>query len=143
MPGAIKSASVKIEGLTEFRKSLAKLDDPGFTAGLKDVNFAVGQLVVSRARTMAAAIGPMQRKAAESLNAGRQAARAIVSGGGNSTAFFGGAEFGGSQPQFKPWRGNKRDAGYFLYPTIRDATDDIVELYGKGVDDLTRAAFPS
>lgn len=44
--------------------------------------------------------------------------------------------------QFQPWRGNKTKAGYFLFPTVRKNIDEIIEIYGDGMDDLLRDVFP-
>ena len=53
----------------------------------------------------------------------------------------GGAEFGSYRyHQFKPWRGSSSDAGYFLYPSIRDDAGRIEEEYRDAVDDLIKRA---
>jgi hypothetical protein len=45
-----------------------------------------------------------------------------------------GAEFGSDRfPQFRPWRGNDDGAGYFLWPTVRDDSDEIMERYDDAV----------
>jgi hypothetical protein len=44
--------------------------------------------------------------------------------------------------QFKPWLGNKEGAGYFLFPTVRANIDEIIEIYGDGMNDLLRDVFP-
>jgi hypothetical protein len=140
--GPRDNVSVKVEGLTEFRKELKLLADDGrFQAELKDANYEVAAHVARRAQGRAST--PLQRKASESLKAGRQAVRAVVSGGGPRWPFFAGAEFGSVQyEQFDAWRGSGYDAGYFLYPTIRDETDVIVEMYGEAIEKITAAAFP-
>jgi hypothetical protein len=55
-----------------------------------------------------------------------------------------GAEFGGgrrpSTRQFPPWRGAGRNAGYFVYPTIRGESDDIMRRLEHAVRDLLRRA---
>lgn len=38
--------------------------------------------------------------------------------------------------QFKPWRGNDANAGYFLWPSIRENADDVRELYADLVEKL-------
>ena len=138
-----KAVSVKVDGLAAFRKELKSLEDaPEFEKELKEANFNVASMVVDRARSTAST--PLQRKASESLTAGRAAARATVSGGGAQYPFFGGAEFGSiTHTQFEAWRGSSYDAGYFLYPTIRSNSDEIVELYGEAIEKITAAAFPS
>lgn len=138
-----KAVRIRVEGLDAFRKELRKLDDAGLMDELKAVNQKVAELVVTKAKLRAQFVGAQAAKAAESMKASRQAARSVVAGGGRRSAFFGGAEFGSVQfPQFKAWQGNGRNAGYFLYPTIRESTDEIVELYGDEIDKITRRAFP-
>lgn len=45
-----------------------------------------------------------------------------------------GAEFGSDRfRQFSPWGGNGETAGYFLWPTIRDESDGIMERYGDAL----------
>lgn len=44
--------------------------------------------------------------------------------------------------QFRPWRGNGEDAGYWLWPAIRAHTDDIVDTYGDAIEKITSKAFP-
>jgi hypothetical protein len=145
--------TLKVAGLTELRKELKKLD---LVDDLKDANLDVAQVVVTAAQAKAAGQGPMQRTAAATLKPSRQAARAAVTGGSNSLPFFAGAEFGAGQDvprntargtvmgwnQFDVWRGSGDGAGYFLYPAIRDKTDEIVEMYGDAIEKITAGAFP-
>lgn len=44
--------------------------------------------------------------------------------------------------QFRDWRGNKSQAGYFLYPTIRSNTEDAVALYAKEMEEQLKTIFP-
>lgn len=148
--------NIKITGLKELRKELRKLDETGLVQELKDVNYDVAQRVVDKARSQAAGQGRMQAAAAATLKPGKQAARAVVTGGGAKAPFFGGAEFGSQhdQPrttargsvtgwnQFEPWKGNGSNAGYFLYEAIRDLTAEIVDLYGDALEKIAGRAFP-
>jgi len=151
----MKSGTVAVKGLDEFRKELRKLDEPELVQALKDVNYAVASLVVDRAKGNAST--RMQQRAAATLTPSRQAARAQVNLGGSKFPGAAGAEFGAGQNQprvgpsgrnytghnqFEAWRGSGSDAGYFLYPAIRDSTDEIVEMYGDAIEDITRRAFP-
>ena len=141
MARAKKVGVVAVEGLDELRRELRKLDDAGLTDQLKDANKKVADLVVARAQGRAST--GMERKAAGSLRSSRQAARAQVVGGSVKVPFFGGAEFGSLRyRQFKAWTGSNSQSGYFLYPAIREATDDIVELYGDEVMKISAKAFP-
>ena len=55
-----------------------------------------------------------------------------------------GAEFGAYQyKQFKMWRGNKDDAGYFFWPAIREFRDeDMVDLWVKEAWKVIKPMFP-
>jgi len=148
--------NIKVVGLSEFRQELKKLDDKGLTDELKNVNFDIAQTVVSAAQAKASGQGRMRQVAADSLRPGRQAARAVVTGGGAMLPFFGGAEFGAAQGvprntrrgtvagwnQFEPWRGSSSAAGYFLYPAITELTDEIVDKYGDAIEKIAAKAFP-
>jgi hypothetical protein len=151
----VTAVRLDVEGLAELRRELKKLEDAKeFEAELKDVNKRVGDLVVAGARAHAST--PMERAAAASLRSSRAASKAQVLGGSARVPFFGGAEFGAMQNQmrvsvrgpyeglnqFHPWKGNGRDAGYFLYPAIRAAEAEIVDMYGEGLEAITARAFP-
>jgi hypothetical protein len=44
--------------------------------------------------------------------------------------------------QFRPWRGNGPNAGYALFPAMRENAAEIIAIYEKEVGEITRAAFP-
>ncbi len=44
--------------------------------------------------------------------------------------------------QFNEWRGSSNQAGYFLYPTLRASTDDIVIKYATEMEKQLRPVFP-
>jgi hypothetical protein len=149
--------SVEVEGLDDLRRHLRQLEDAEhLRERLKDASLAVAEGIVERARSRAAGEGRMAARAADSLTAGRQEARATVAFGGHSAPFAAGSEFGANRgsprhtirgdvvgwAQFQPWRGNGEGAGYWLYPTIRDANDFIVDTYGDALDEITAEAFP-
>jgi hypothetical protein len=152
----VGSGGAKVVGLDELRRELKRLDDAGLIGELKDVNYEVASSVIGPMKSKAAGIGAMEARAAATLSASKAAARAQVNFGGAKAPFAGGAEFGAGRDsirsrasgsyvgyrQFNPWRGNGGDAGYFMYPTIRDRMDDIVERYGDGIEKITRKAFP-
>jgi hypothetical protein len=152
----VKGASIHVEGLSEFRRELRRLDDRTLTSELKDANFAVAQRVVGWAHYRAAGQGRMAVKAAATLRASKSQARAAVSFGGAKAPFAAGSEFGAIRNiprrsrrgevrgwnQFKEWRGNGRDAGYWLFPAIRANETQIVEEYGDAIEKITAKAFP-
>ncbi len=128
--------SVTVEGLTEFRKQLSRIDSDAPNL-IRKANVAVADLVVNRAKAKAESVGGVAAKAAASLRATKTVGAASVRLGGNDAPYAMGAEFGGgSRPrtrQFKPWRGSGEDAGYFLYPTIRDSQSQILDEYDKAL----------
>lgn len=153
-------ATVNVKGLDQFRRELRKIEQEGGTDGialLKEANVKVANYVIAKAQARAAGIGRLQAKAAASMRAGRQQARATIIGGRADMPFFFGAEFGAYPNvvrnrnnrryrgfnQFEPWRkpGNG-NAGYFLFPTMRDETRTIIEMYGDELDKIASEAFP-
>ena len=147
--------TVKVAGLSELRKELKRLDEATLIDELKDANYEVAELV--RKEAVGRASTKMEQRAADSLKSARQAARAQLSGGGAKVPYFGGAEFGAMRNQtrtgpsgrtyqgynqFQEWRGNGSDAGYFLYPAIRDLSEPIVNIYGDYLEQITKKAFP-
>ncbi len=151
------SEGIEIEGLRQFAREL-KAISPDLDAELKALNFQVASKVKDDAVARAAGQGPMVRRAAQSLRAAKQAARAAVFLGNNSTPFAFGAEFGSAQNrprslpnegttrlgwnQFRPWSGSGSTAGYFLYPAIRQDMPEIVDMYGDAVEKIAKQAFP-
>lgn len=139
--------TVRVQGLDKFRSELRKIQQSGGADGialLKEANYRVASMVVGKAQSRASSIGPMQAKAAASLRPGRQQARAVVSGGSARVPFFYGAEFGALQyKQFLPWKkpGNG-NTGYFLFPTMKAETQNIINMYGDELDKISKDAFP-
>lgn len=158
--------AIAVVGLTDFRRQLARIAAEGGPgdALLKDANWRVSQYIVENAQARAATIGRMQARAATALKASRIASKAQIVGTANDKIpFFFGAEFGAKQDilrkprqksgwagpgryrgfrQFLPWRGNKGNVGYFLFPTMREKSQEIVEMYGDELDKIAKIAFP-
>lgn len=159
--------AIAVIGLNDFRKQLKKIVDEGGETGeklLKDANWRVSQYVVEKAQARAATVGKMQAKAATALRASRTGTRAqIVGTASPKIPFFFGAEFGAKPDilrrerkaagwagpgryrgyrQFLPWRGNRGQVGYFLFPTMREESDKIREIYDTELRGIMRMAFP-
>lgn len=134
---------VQVQGLTELRNALKEVGPESAKAMVK-VGREVARDVVSEAKGRAQALGGVAAKAAPSLRASAGAKSAGVGLGGPSAPWAPGAEFGGGRRpttrQFQPWRGNGPGAGYFVYPTIRDNEEQIVESYYDGLADVLREA---
>lgn len=139
---------VKVQGLNDFRRQLKKIVQEGGVDGialLKEANFRIASMVADKAQGRASSVGKMQSRAASSLRPGRQQARAVISGGGARVPFFWGAEFGSLRyKQFETWKkpggGN---TGYFLFPTMKAESKNIIEMYGDELEKIAKQAFPN
>ncbi len=139
---AIKTGTIRVDGLRELSRALKTMDKE-LGKDLQKANKSAATLVASHAAAAAYSLGGVAGHVAPSLKASAGRQSASVSGGGAAYPMFGGAEFGSIRfHQFQPWRGSDSDAGYFLYPTIRRDVDQIVELYAEALDNLLGKAFP-
>lgn len=154
---SMPSEGVEIPGLRQFARDL-KAAGPELVDELKDLNFKVASKVKDDAVARASGQGPMAARAAGSLRAAKQAARAAVLLGNAKTPFALGAEFGSQHDrprmlpnegtdrlgwnQFRPWSGSGSTAGYFLYPAIRQDMPAIVAMYGDAIEQIAKKAFP-
>lgn len=149
---------VTVRGLKDLQRALREIDKQ-LPRELGTASQKVAQHVVDTATIKARALGRMEARAARSLKAARQQRVAAINFGGARYPMALGAEFGAAQGvprtvtrhgrqtiargwnQFRPWRGNSTNAGYFLYPTIRREGDRIVELYSQVLDELIDRHF--
>ena len=118
-----KTASVKVEGMKQFRKDIKRMQAGGGPDGrdlLKDANRKVAQHIKDRSESRASAAGKMQHLAWASMKVGNAQNKATLTGGAISqpmgrkkksgpVLFFSGAEFGGYQDKrrFTMGRGGK------------------------------------
>jgi hypothetical protein len=151
----IKTGTVSVEGLRELNKALKALG-PEFPKALGAASKVVANFVANDARGAAMSLGGIAAKTAPSIKGVGGATSAGVAFGGARYPFASGAEFGAGQDlrrrrssgtylgfnQFEPWKGNGKDAGYFVYPSIRQDSDRIVTEYSKAVDAVLKNAFP-
>ena len=155
-------SEIKVRGFKDLVRELKALDaqlPSGYmgstqAGALSGVNYDVAQYVVSRAKGRAST--PLENRAADTMKAARQQRVSLVRLGGNRNPEALGAEFGAGQDvlrnttrgvipgwnQFRPWRGSGSNTGYFLFPTIRDDTPQIIRMYEDLIDKLTAKAFP-
>lgn len=134
----IRTGAVQVSGLNELNRALKQLG-PELQKELKETNLEVAQIVADDARGIAVSLGGVAAKTAPSIQAKGYTTSAGVGFGGSGYPFAMGAEFGSYRfKQFKPWRGNGSDAGYFVYPAIRQDADRITSEYTEAIDDLMR-----
>ena len=147
------SSDIEIRGLKDLIRELRNIDEK-LPKELGNVNYDVANYVIDRARGRTST--PLEARAARTMKAARQQRVSLIRLGGNSYPEALGAEFGAGQGvlrnttrgvmegwnQFRPWRGSGTGAGYFLVPTIRDDTPQIIDMYLDLLDQLTARAFP-
>lgn len=137
---------VQVSGLRELAKGL-KGGEERLDLELRKRMRTMAKEVAADARAMAAGLQPRVPEAVLNTLVGRaQSASAEVKLGSNRVPYALGWEFGAAHNfprethrgivrgwnQFPLWRGNKSEAGYFLYPTIRskraELEQDILDL---------------
>lgn len=146
-----------------LNKALRKLPKEA-KAKLRDANVRIAAKVASDAASRATQVGGIARHVAPTIRAGRDTVPVVrmgssqplpVAGNGWSRSRDGkrqtigdviwGAEFGGgarpTTTQFSPWRGNDDGAGYFLFPTVKDAHAFIAREFEQAVADAESATF--
>lgn len=133
---------IEVEGLNQLRKDL-KAVDAKLVKELGQAYKTIGDMVITAASSRAVALGGVAAKSAQALKATARSTDVTIRLDGQKFPYALGAEFGGSQPQFKPWRGNGPDAGYFLYPTIRSDSQKILDAFNEAIDKATKLAFPN
>ena len=132
-----RQQTTQIAGLQDFLKDMGVLPAQMIRAESVFQTLAAAT-VVATAKSMAAETGKQQVQAAQDLRA--QGEGTVVYGG---KAWSFGAEFGSIlYGQFPEWRGNKEDAGYFLWPAIREFRDeDMLNLWVKEVWSVVQGLF--
>lgn len=129
---------VRVHGLNELNRALRTMGKE-FQKELTQTNKDVAGLVADDAKAAAYALGGVAAKVAPSVKAAGGTTWAGVSFGGAAYPFAAGAEFGSYRyRQFRPWRGNGSDAGYFLYPAIRQDAERIETEYTEALDRLLK-----
>lgn len=140
-----RTGDIQVTGLAELSRALKGLDK-GLAKELRLANKEVATDVVRGATGRGLALGGVAAKTAPTLKvaAGQSSAAVVLDAA--TYPWAGGAEFGGQRRsttmQFQPWRGAGPDAGYFVYPEIREGSDERAATYEERVDRLLKRAFP-
>lgn len=138
----VRSGTVQVHGLPELSRAL-KAIGPDAQKELREASRRVARFVADDARAAALSIGGVAGHVAPSIKPVGGVSGAGVALGGAAYPMAGGAEFGSLRfKQFKPWRGNGSDAGYFVYPAIRADADRIETEFTDAVDDIIKRRFP-
>lgn len=147
----VRSGLVQVDGLTQLNRAL-KAMGPETQKKLKLANRTVADFVAGDARSAAASLGGVAAYVAPSIKPVGGVSSAGVAFGGAAYPMAAGAEFGAGRNtrrdrktgtylgfnQFDEWTGNGSDAGYFIYPTIRQDADRIETEYTTALDRLLK-----
>lgn len=134
--------SIRVEGLRDFQRELRQMHKE-WPRELRKAAKKAADLVAEKTRSSFASRDGVAPKVAPSVKALAQQRSASVRIGGEKYPYAMGAEFGSIEyKQFEPWRGAGTDAGYSLFPTIRETRDEVSETFGDAIDDVARRAFP-
>lgn len=155
MPRVNASGSVglEVDGLAELNRALRDLGGREFQNELKEAGREAAEGVADEAEGRFRALGALGAKVAPTVAAKGFNLGGGVSFGGARAPMAGGVEFGAERDrkrlrrnpdgspgtyvgyrQFQEWRGSGSNAGYALYPTIRDQAQDIAERYADSVN---------
>jgi hypothetical protein len=128
----------EITGLQDFLRDLGYAEDHWDEAERAFLDITV-RTMIERAKHTAQSQGRLEAKAAADMR--QQGTGVIVYGG---QGYSKGAEFGAYRyRQFETWRGNGDDAGYFLWPTVRQFRDEeFLNDYAETVLGILKRAFP-
>lgn len=136
----VTGARLNIEGTKDFRKLARGLARTPAAMARAERSFyvAAARTVEAMARDEAHQRGGIAAKSAKDVRSGKPGT--VVYGG---QGYSMGAEFGSYRyKQFKIWRGNGDDAGYFLWPSIRQFRDKrFVDMWQKQVWRVVRHEF--
>ena len=144
-------------GIKELQRELRRADKR-LPRRLRAAFATAAEIFAEDARRRANALGGVAAKVAPSIRAAGEQRRAKIRFGGARYPMAGGAEFGAIQNiprrtargtvrgwnQFQPWRGNSTDAGYFLFPSIRDDQnrERFLDELDDALDDVLSEPFP-
>lgn len=138
------ASRIDVDGLKPLLRDLRRVERD-LPKAMRQSLIPVSQTVLRGATTKAQSLGGVHAHAARrGLRAGATQNTAWIKLLASREPTILGAEFGGGRRsttrQFPPWRGAGRTAGYFVYPTIRDKSDDIMREVEDAVRDLLRRA---
>ena len=153
-------AKVTYYSVAGLNKAIRRLPKQA-KAKLRDANQAIANKVAGDARVRAARVGGIARHVGPSIRSGRDTVPVIRMGNSLPLPTAGdgwerrrtgprqtigdviwGAEFGSTRhTQFSPWKGNAGDAGYFLWPAVRDDREYIAREFEQAVANAEASTF--
>jgi len=135
----------RVEGLRELQREL-KTSPDRLDKDLRKGMRAIAKEIADTARQRAGSRSyPRPGHAVvRSIQASSTGVNSRVSIGGANVPWALGHEFGSLvHRQFPAWRGNKSDAGYFLWPTIREAREETIPaMVTSLLNEILAKAYP-
>ena len=136
---------LRVEGLRQLSKEL-RTADKSLRKELTKANRDATKPVFEIAEQHAVFYGGSTAKAFENRSIAQfsQQTKAGIRMRSNSSTQFGlGGEFGAKRfRQFLPWRGAGQEAGYTVWPAIRDLGPKLLRPYEQALARIIRKAFP-
>jgi hypothetical protein len=147
--------AVQINGLKALQADLRALDKT-LPRELRKVNLSVAQFIAERAKAVSTGLGGQHAKVADVIKAvAEQRSAAVKITATEAVPYALGAEFGAGHNSARQrksgtylgynalpsWRGNSTDAGYSVYPTVRDSGEDIAAAYEQRLTELLAQVF--
>lgn len=142
---------IRIEGLNEFRRELKNIDSD-LPKELRRGHKKVGDFAADRVRPFApgrtkAAIKGRGTQREATLKVGHNPPYSVAKmvGANRRFGWYGKARYRSSAGrQFQPHLGASWTPGqlYYIGPPLMASLDDIVEIWGEMLDDLTKKAYP-
>jgi len=138
------ASRIDVDGLKQLLRDVRKVERD-LPKAMRRRLVPVSQMVLRGSQQRAQSLGGIHAHAARrGLRAGATQNTAWVKLLATREPTILGAEFGGGRRrttrQFPQWRGSGRDAGYFVYPTIRVESDDVIRELEDAARDLIRQA---
>jgi hypothetical protein len=141
----VAKVHIRVEGLGDLRRALARLDHMEERGELRDGLKAAAEIVARDARSR---VPSRSGKAAGAIRAVSGGNRAFVVGGKKAVPYYGGLDFGSRTPRVGnsrsvgPWSGSgqgPRD-GRFIYPALEAKGEQVADAVREAVSRAIRRA---
>jgi hypothetical protein len=139
---AASATRIDVIGLKELRRDLRRLADDGhWRPRLRETNLRAAGIIASdaRSRALSRSSPRMGSVASGTIRPLAAQTKAYVAVGLASVPWTMGHEFGSARYLQFP---AVRKGGYNVFPAVAERTDDVIDVYGRLLDDVAREAFP-
>lgn len=133
---AVNGAGIQVAGLKEFQRSL-KAMDTNLPKQLRIALNSASELVIDDARRR---VPTRSGRAAKSLKVRSTQREARVAAGGRIAPYYPWLDFGGHVGQHGKTTRPFYKEGRYIYPSLRENREKIIEVMGEALADLAREA---